>query len=225
MQRVRRKDFKDEQWPKIQSPNNFVRRTVRRVFDVERPGCPGNKLVANSVTFYLESDKTLPQKESEREREEEGSAFPNKAHTDKTESITSHKHIGREQKTNRETVRGGEREYSLSFAPSIQRQDMTEEGQIDSLKYHSATVLVSSFVSVSCLHILPRGATLLHWGGVQGLPCRQTVLIGCVKCGQNPKFPNLCGRRASMDFGKFLFSLYSLPKLKKHNPGILTDLV
>ena len=69
MQRVRRKDFKDEQWPKIQSPNNFVRRTVRRVFDVERPGCPGNKLVANSVTFYLESDKTLPQKERERKRD------------------------------------------------------------------------------------------------------------------------------------------------------------
>ena len=58
MQRVRRKDCKDEH----RVPTIFV----RRVFDVERPG---NKLVANSVTFYLESDKTLPQKERERERE------------------------------------------------------------------------------------------------------------------------------------------------------------
>ena len=117
---------------------------------------PGNKLVANSVTFYLESDKTLPQKE--REGEEEGSAFPNKAHTDKTESITSHKHIGREQKTNRETLRGGEVEYSLSFAPS---RDRAEEGQIDSLKCHSATVLNSSFVSIACLNT---GFLHLHRG-------------------------------------------------------------
>ena len=111
---------------------------------------PGNKLVANSVTFYLESDKTLPQKEGERERKRDRLSQTRRAHRqDRVDHFTQTHWTGTKNKQ-RDCQR--RRERIFPFICSIQGQDMTEEGQIDSLKYHSATVLVSSFVSVSRLH-------------------------------------------------------------------------
>ena len=71
---------------------------VRRVFDVESPG---NKLVANSVTFYLESDKTLPQKEGERERKRDRLSQTRRTQTRQSRSLHTNTLDGNKKQTER----------------------------------------------------------------------------------------------------------------------------